>query len=114
MNGEIANMLHNRLADLINERHIKLTGKSLVEDSNINVDAVLCELGWARVHDNRVMYDGYLMDPIIHMTDKQKETIYKYCQMHHGGIICCNYNEPITAARFSMTDKNLMYKLFKL
>ena len=114
MNGEIANMLHNKLADLINERHIKLTGKSLVEDSNINVDAVLCELGWARIHGNRVMYDGYLMDPIIHMTDKQKEAIYKYCQIHHRGIICCNYNEPITAARFSMTDKNSMYKLFKL
>ena len=114
MNGEIANMLHNRLADLINERHIKLTGKSLVEDSNINVDAVLCELGWARIHGNRVMYDGYLMDPIIHMTDKQKEAIYKYCQTHHRGIICCNYNEPITAARFSMTDKDSMYKLFKL
>ena len=114
MNGEIANMLHNKLADLINERHIKLTGKSLVEDSNINVDAVLCELGWARIHDNRVMYDGYLMDPIIHMTDKQKEAIYKYCQIHHRGIICCNYNEPITAARFSMTDKNSMCKLFKI
>ena len=114
MNGEIANMLHNKLADLINKRHIKLTGKSLVEDSNINIDAVLCELGWARIHDNRVMYDGYLMDPIIHMTDKQKETIYKYCQIHHGGIICCNYNESITAARFSMTDKNSMHKLFKL
>lgn len=114
MNGEIANMLHNKLADLINERHIKLTGKSLVEDGNINVDAVLCELGWARIHDNRVMYDGYLMDPIIHMTDKQKEAIYKYCQIHHRGIICCNYNEPITAARFSMTDKNSMCKLFKL
>ena len=114
MNGEIANMLHNKLADLINERHIKLTGKSLVEDSNINIDAVLCDLGWARIHGNRVMYDGYLMDPIIHMTDKQKEAIYKYCQIHHRGIICCNYNEPITAARFSMTDKNSMYKLFKL
>ena len=114
MNGEIANMLHNKLADLINERHIKLTGKSLVEDSNINVDAVLCDLGWARIHGNRVMYDGYLMDPIIHMTDKQKEAIYKYCQIHHRGIICCNYNEPITAARFSMTDKNSMCKLFKI
>ena len=114
MNGEIANMLHNKLADLINERHIKLTGKSLVEDSNINVDAVLCDLGWARIHGNRVMYDGYLMNPIIHMTDKQKEAIYKYCQMHHRGIICCNYNEPITAARFSMTDKNSMCKLFRL
>ena len=114
INGEIANMLHNKLADLINERHIKLTGKSLVEDSNINVDAVLCELGWARIHGNRVMYDGYLMDPIIHMTDKQKEAIYKYCQIHHRGIICCNYNEPITAARFSMTDKNSMCKLFKI
>lgn len=114
MNGEIANMLHNKLADLINERHIKLTGKSLVEDSNINIDAVLCELGWARIHDNRVMYDGYLMDPIIHMSDKQKEAIYKYCQIHHKGIICCNYNEPITAARFSMTDKNSMCKLFKI
>lgn len=112
MNGEIANMLHNRLADLINKRHIKLTGKSLAEDANI--DAALCELGWARIHDNRVMYDGYLMDPIMHMTDKQKEAIYKYCQIHHRGVICCNYNEPITAARFSMTDKNSMYKLFKL
>ena len=52
--------------------------------------------------------------PLQSMTEKQKEAIYKYCQIHHRGIICCNYNEPITAARFSMTDKNSMYKLFKL
>ena len=114
MNGEIANMLHNKLADLINQRHIKLTGKSLVENNNYNIDAVLCKLGWARIHRNKVLYDGYLMEPIIHMTNKQKHAIYTYIQMHYGGIMYCNHNEPITAARFSMTDENSMYKLFKI
>ena len=107
MNGGIANFLHNKIADRLQEKfNFPIKGQ--------NIDAYLMENGWVRIHSNQILFDGYLMEPYIHLTDKQIKIIEKYGQMHCRGIISCNYNNPIPAVRISMVEKPMLYKLFKI
>lgn len=107
MNGEVANFLHNKIADRLQEKfNFPIKGG--------NIDSYLMENGWVRIHGSIILFDGYLMEPYIHLTDKQIKTIEKYGQIHCGGIITCNYNEPIPAVRISMIEKPMLNKLFKI
>lgn len=107
MNGSAANYLHNKIADKLQEKF-----NFPIQDQNI--DGYLMSNGWVRLHGNIILFDGYLLSPHVPLTDKQIKLIEKYGQLHCGGIIVCNYHDPIPAVRIGMVEKPMLFKLFSL
>ena len=81
LNGNIANQLHNQIADALLEAGIiKLEKQDLG-----NPDGHLSRKGWAKVHQHNVLYEGYSyakrgLGPRIKMTKEQIHALHKYGQ----------------------------------
>jgi hypothetical protein len=90
LNGEIANMLHNQIADALQEAGIVPNDKDEF-DTPINPDAWLEQHGWVKIHGNNINYAGCLNDKIglknVNMTPEQIKKIYEYCALCHGGKV---------------------------
>jgi len=109
LNGEIANMLHNQIADALQEAGI------IPADKDDNPDVWLEQAGWVKIHDNNVQFAGCLNHRIsktnVHMTDIQKKMIYEYIALCHSGIVRLGWKmTKVSAARFQMTDDLMLAK----
>jgi hypothetical protein len=109
LNGEIANMLHNQIADALYKVGIIPNN----DENEGNPNNWLCKNGWIRQHNNWILYEGYELGRNIHMTEIQKKKIYEF------GALCCKgilkfgiLQKTITAARFQMTEPLMIKKLF--
>ena len=85
LNGEIANMLHNQIADALEEIGI------VPKDNENNPDGWLMEHGWVRIHHDHILYDGYYqaaygMD-LIPLTEAQIKQLVQYGNMCYGGVL---------------------------
>lgn len=116
LNGEIANMLHNQIADALQEQGI-IPDEEDKHGDKINPDAWLEQHGWVKIHDNNIQFAGCLNSTLptpkknIHMTDTQKKMIYEYISLCHGSIVRLGWKqEKISAARFKMTDDLMLAK----
>jgi len=125
LNGEIANMLHNQIADMLQEIGIipqEEPNKFRPDDMDeINPDSWLEQHGWVKIHGNNIHFAGCLNVDIdkenVQMTDEQIQIIYKYLQICHGGIVRMGWKqEKISAARFQMIaeDRLAMNKAYFL
>jgi len=132
LNGEIANMLHNQIADALqdigliplyvgdeDEKYfLKGDETTKAYREKINPDSWLEQQGWVKIHGNNVQFAGCLNNQIgktnVNMTEVQIDTIHKYLQVCHGGIVRLGWKqETLSAARFQMTAKRNMFKLNK-
>ena len=100
LNGEIANMLHNQIADALKDAGI-------ISEDNDNPDAWLEQQGWVKIHGNDVQFAGCLNSKMIsgkrniNMTPIQIKKIYEYCTIYHKGIIKLGWRqEQISAILF--------------
>ena len=85
LNGEIANMLHNQIADALKEQGIVLN------DEDSNPDAWLEQHGWVKIHGNNINFAGCCNVRIgkqnVDLTPMQIKKIYEYCALCHNGIV---------------------------
>lgn len=118
LNGDIANMLHNQIADALVAAHI-IPLKDGDTDVTKNPDSWLGENGWVKIHGDWILYDGYFQSkyrmPLVPITDKQIEQISLY------GKVCCGdklflglERKFCSGTRLSMMDKPMIAKLFDL
>lgn len=112
LNGEIANMLHNQIADALHEQGIIPT----VEADGTNYDNWLHAQGWVKIHGNNILFEGNLnkrarRGPNVYMTPTQVQIIYKYIQMLHRGMMKCTH-QNISAARFQLFAEGNPDKLY--
>ena len=113
LNGEIANMLHNQIADALVEAGI-------VPKEELNPDAWLEQQGWVKIHDSNVQFAGCLNVRIgkknVDLTPIQIKKIYEYGALCHGGAIKAGLRmEQVSAIRFkdmAQTDLEGLYKKY--
>jgi hypothetical protein len=125
LNGEIANMLHNQIATMLQEIGIipqEQPNKFKPDEmEEVNPDSWLEQHGWVKIHEDNVQFAGCLNNAVdkervnVQMTDEQIRIIYKYIQLCHGGIVRMGWKrDKISAARFQMiaADRLAMNKAY--
>lgn len=118
LNGEIANMLHNQIADALQEKGIIPSDVELKKTDAVNKDAWLEMMGWVKIHDSNVQFAGCLNSKFdgknVNMTNVQVEKIAHYIKVCHDGVIKLGWRlEKISAVRFEMMAQSLMSQLNK-
>jgi hypothetical protein len=103
LNGEIANMLHNQIADALVEKGIVPKGNDT--DDIINPDAWLEQNGWVKIHGKNINFAGCLNTRLgkrnVQITPEQIERIYVYGQMCQNGSLKIGWRaEPMSAVMF--------------
>lgn len=112
LNGEIANMLHNQIADSLVEIGV------IPKIKNESPDSWLEQNGWVKIYTDNINYGGCLNDkldkPNVNMTNKQIRIIKDYINVCHNGSMRLGWKmERISAARFEMMATNNMPMLNK-
>jgi hypothetical protein len=114
LNGEIANMLHEQIAEALQQATVIPT-----VDYYVNASEYLSQNGWVKIHGSNVQFEGCLnyrfSNHNIDITETQIKEIVKYINVCHNGIMKLGWKlEPISAARFEMTSNNLpfLYKTY--
>lgn len=92
LRGEIANMLHNQIADALQEKGIiPKTEKTEFGDREVNPDSWLEQQGWVKIHGNNIQFAGNLNNKLgkenVLMTEKQIEIIRDYITNCHTCVI---------------------------
>jgi len=118
LNGEIANMLHNQIADALQEAGIVPKKPDEEIGAEINPDAWLEQAGWVKIHGNNINFAGCENIKIgkrnIDMTDAQIKKIYEYCAICHGGKVKAGWRlEFVSAIMFKDMAENNLPALYK-
>jgi hypothetical protein len=118
LNGEIANMLHNQIADALQE--IGIVPKKADEEvgAEINPDAWLEQHGWVKIHSNNINFAGCCNVRIgkknVDLTNVQIKKIYEYCAICHNGVVKAGWRlEIVTAIRFKDIAESNLEGLYK-
>lgn len=105
LNGDISNMLHNNLVDLMVEAGI------IPEDFNgeTSGDSYLERKGWVKQHGSWILYSGYDNSKLggidIPISTAQIKAIYEFGQLCCKGILKIGLLQtPISAAMWQMID----------
>lgn len=119
LNGDIANMLHNQIADALQEKGIIPNSKNESGNYEIHADSWLEENGWVKIHRNSIHFGGCLNNrlgkPIVDITDTQIKIINEYGRDHCNGILKMGWRlETVTPTMFLMfsRDRKALYKKF--
>lgn len=81
------------------------------------MDTWLCEQGWVKVHNNHILYDGYIntaytKKPPIPISDEQLEAISKYGKFCHKGMLLFGLTyTPCSMAKLEMMEPPMIAKL---
>jgi hypothetical protein len=101
LNGEIANMLHNQIADAL------VTAEIIREEEDTlkNPDAWMEQNGWIKIHGKNINFAGCLNTRIskrnVQMTSEQIQKIYEYGQHCCKGSLEIGWKKlPMSAVRF--------------
>jgi hypothetical protein len=118
MNGSYANMLHLSLADAIRKRMIVENGVDPLKGfPGKSMDTWLCEQGWVKIHDDHILYDGYISTvytkkPPLPLSSKQLEAIAKYGKFCHRGMLRFGVTyTPCSMAKLEMMEPPMIAKL---
>lgn len=107
LNGEIANMLHNQIADFLIEQGI------IPEEYSNNADEYLNEQGWIRQHRDWILSDAYYYDKEV--TTEQIEKLVKLTVGKHRTLYLGVNRYEVTPAMLKMIDPiQFKMKFFKL
>lgn len=85
--------------------------------SHKSMDTWLCEQGWVKVHNNHILYDGYIntaytKKPLIPISDEQLEAISKYGKFCHKGMLLFGLTyTPCSMAKLEMMEPPMIAKL---
>lgn len=116
MNGEIANFLHLKIADKLQEKGLIPSDEELTNGK----DFWLEQNNWVKIQKDWILYDGYnhkkyFRGDDVPLTDIQKDLIYKYGQTCCNGVLKLGDNKQlITAAKFSMIEPLMIRKYFEI
>lgn len=116
LNGEIANFLHLKIADKLQEKGLIPSDEELTHGK----DSWLEENNWVRISKNWILYDGYnhkkyMQGDDVPLTDIQKDLIYRYGQTCCKGVLQLGYSkQTITTAKFGMTEPLMIRKYFEI
>lgn len=120
LRGEIANMLHNQIADALQEKGIipKTMKTKYRDDEEVYPDSWLEQHGWVRIHGNNIQFAGNLNHKLgknnLLMTEKQIETIRDYITNCHACIIKVGWKREIQSismfTAIAMKDQIAMNK----
>lgn len=114
LNGTIANMLHNQIAD-------KLNADGIIEytkDKAPTIDSYLEELGWLKIHDNWIMFEPFAKSRDFttvtnFITEEQTAVVAKYLEIHYNGMGRFGIpHRPVSYVAFKTMDKFAKNKLF--
>jgi hypothetical protein len=101
LNGDIANLLHNQIADMLVEANIVV-----LEDDNIQTaDELMMKNGWLKLHNGEVIGDHVYNEILI--TQEQKDSLITYCLGQPEYVLYMNHKimqQFITKARLEMTE----------
>ncbi len=118
LNGEIANMLHNQIADALQDKGI-VPNEENEAGMKVNPDAWLEQHGWVKIHGNNVQFAGCLNVQLgkrnVDITDKQIEVIHNYIENCHACEIRLGWRlERLSLTMFLMAcqNKEAMYKKY--
>jgi len=113
LNGDIANMLHNKLADALYEAGGIIPES---EENEANPYQWLDQNGYVKLHDSWVLFGSYdYPESSFEITDEQKEVVYVIGQLHHNGILKLGFeHERVSAAMFKMLDRFMLRKKISL
>lgn len=111
LNGEIANMLHIKIADELLESGVV----SLPSESHDSIDSYLEKEGWVKVHGDWIMFEPHpgASEIPIFITEEQSTVISRYLKNHYNGIgkFGIKHN-TITSSRWESMDGIMKNKLF--
>lgn len=121
LNGEIANMLHNQIANALQEKGLIPMYDNEEEkqlDINTNPDRWLEEHGWVKIHENKIQFEGCNNNKRniknVDLTNVQIDIIYKYINVVWAQRMKIGWKEEfISAPRFQMMAKSNLYGLYK-
>lgn len=121
LNGEIANMLHNQIADALqNAGMIPMYENENDEKLNIkiNPDAWLEQHGWVKVHGDNINYAGCLNHRLgienVHINEQQVMLLCEYIRDCHNGLLRLGWKmQKMTATMFLMYFKRDLFALNK-
>jgi hypothetical protein len=104
LNGDIANMLHQQIADALVE--INIIPENYKENA-VNPDSWLAKNGWVKIHGNNIQFEGCLnyrlQSKNINLSNKQINIVKCYINYCHSGIMRLGWKLiPVSAARFEM------------
>jgi len=110
LNGDIALMLHNQIADMLVDVGV------IPEDfeNSVNETEWLEQNGWVKQHGNWILYAGYeraeLGEKDVPITKEQIDKLYRFGQTCHKGILKLGYRmERISASNLPLIDP-IMFK----
>lgn len=117
LNGGIANMLHNQIAEAL-----LLAGiipVNLKRDNRKNPDVWLERNGWVKIHGDWILYDGWNLFKYggkpIPITEAQQKQLCRYGQVCHKGLLSLGYyKEKVSAAKIEMLDIPMLKNYFEL
>ena len=119
LNGEIANMLHNQLADALYKKGIVPRKDADGDSYERNPDGWLCKHGWVRIHGDHLLYDGYMQSnygmPLVKITEAQKKQIVRYGAECYDGYLRfgCTYTRYPVSTFYALPEPHIG-KLFDL
>lgn len=121
LNGEIANMLHNQIADALqNAGMIPMYENENDEKLNIkiNPDAWLEQHGWVKVHGDNINYAGCLNHRLgienVHINEQQVMLLCEYIRDCHNGLLRLGWKmQKMTVTMFLMYFKRDLFALNK-
>lgn len=116
LNGEIVNMLHNQIADALQE--LGIIPKTKEAELKVNPDSWLEQNGWVKIHGDNIQFAGCLNSKFnkknVNMTDVQVKKIYEYIQICHRGLMRLGWKlQRVSAARFQMFAEDNMEQINK-
>ncbi|MFV2013792.1 MAG: hypothetical protein ACC656_00040 [Candidatus Heimdallarchaeota archaeon] len=85
LNGEIANLLHNQIGDMLVESSI------LTIEEDEQVDGYMMENGWLKIHDGQILGDHVYNQLTI--TEVQRTQLVKYATVQPDMIIYMNHDK---------------------
>jgi len=117
LNGEIANMLHNQIADALQEKG--LIPENDEHGHSQSPDTWLEQQGWVKIHGNNVHFAGCLNHKLrktnVDITEKQIDVICDYIENCHACEIKVGWRltrQSVTMFRVAARDLTSLYRRF--
>lgn len=113
LNGEIANMLHQQMAEMLVEQGV-IKAENKREEQNPYI--ILEEAGWVKLHGDWIMFEPHSYDSEPkYMTEDQVNSLKKYLDKNYA--MCGKFgiqHEPVLTYKLNQMDKFAINKLFNI
>jgi hypothetical protein len=118
LNGEIANMLHIQIADMLQEKGIVPSKPEGEVGAELNAFEWLENHGWVKIHENNIQFDGcnnfQRSKKNVDLTDKQITIIRDYITNCHQCLIKAGWRmEKQSIGMFTSLAMNNLPELYK-